>query len=404
MMWIEMVAWLAAALPVAALAIYSLELVAGMAAGRRRAAPAGTIGSVAILVPAHDEAAGIAATVAGLREVAPAGTRILVVADNCADDTAALARAAGARVVERSDARLRGKGYALAFGRDVLAADPPATVLVVDADCALAPGSVEHLCAATANGAPAQAINLLIPDRKAPALVQISSFALLVKNLIRSRGLSRIGGCALLTGTGMAFPWPVFAAAPLASGDIAEDLGLCIALARRGIRARLVAEASVRSRAASLRDSAAQRRRWEHGFLANAQRHALPTLGAGIATRSRALLALGLHLLVPPLALLFLVAGAVLALLVGVGAVWSIWPPAVALGLAMALALTLTAVGWFRHGRATLTFAALLQAPVYVAWKIPNYVRFLFRRETRWQRAGRDGDAATLSEGTRPAD
>jgi cellulose synthase/poly-beta-1,6-N-acetylglucosamine synthase-like glycosyltransferase len=394
MLLIEVLAWLAAVPPTVALLVYSLEIAAGLAPDR---AAAGAVtppsGAIAILIPAHNEAAGIAATIAGLQRVAPAGTRILVVADNCTDETAVRARAAGAEVAERRDADLRGKGYALAFGRDVLARQPPATVLVVDADCALAPGSVEHLSRATEQGAPAQAANLIIPDRDAPALVQISSFAMLVKNLVRSRGLGRIGRCALLTGTGMAFPWPVFAAAPLATGDIAEDLGLGIALTRQGIRPQLVTQATVRSAAASLKDSAAQRRRWEHGFLANALRHALPTLMEGLVKGSRSMVALGLHLLVPPLALLFLLAGAILAGLIGIGSLWGVWAPTLVVAAMMGAALVLTALAWLRYGRETLTFAALLQAPLYVMWKIPNYLRFLFKRETRWQRARREGDS-----------
>lgn len=365
----------------------------GLADGRKGAEPGETPGSVAILIPAHDEAAGIAATVAALRSSIPPHARILVVADNCSDDTAARARSAGAHVVERHDPDRRGKGYALAFGRDALAYDPPTTVIVVDADCKMASGSVELLCQAVVSGAPAQAMNLLIPDRTAPALVQISSFALLVKNLVRSRGMSRIGGGALLTGTGMAFPWGVFVEAPLASGDIAEDLGLGIALTRRGIRARLVTEAHVRSGAASLSDSASQRRRWEHGFLANALRHAVPTLVAGIARGSRSMTAMGLHLFVPPLALLFLLAGTSLIALAGIGTLWAIWAPAVVLAVGLALATALTALAWFRHGRETLTLGALLQAPLYVAWKIPTYLRFFFAREAQWQRARREGDS-----------
>ena len=392
MILIEVFAWLAAAPPTLALLVCSLEIAAGLAAGRDDAAASGAIGSVAILIPAHNEATGIAATILGLRRVAPPDARILVVADNCTDDTARRARGAGAEVAERFDPDLRGKGYALAFGRDVLARQPPMAVLVVDADCALSPGSVEHLCRVAARGVPAQAANLIIPDRDAPGLVQISSFAMLIKNLVRSRGLSRIGRCALLTGTGMAFPWSVFATAPLATGDIAEDLGLGIALTRRGIRPQLVTLAMVRSPAASLSDSAAQRRRWEHGFLTNAMRHALPTLAGGIARGSRAMIALGLHLLVPPLALLFLLAAATLAGLVGIGVLWGIWLPAIVVAAAMATALALTALAWLRYGRETLTFGALLQAPLYVAWKIPNYLRFVVKRETRWQRARREGD------------
>jgi cellulose synthase/poly-beta-1,6-N-acetylglucosamine synthase-like glycosyltransferase len=234
---------------------------------------------------------------------------------------------------------------------------------------------------------------LLIPDRSAPALVQISSFALLVKNLVRSRGMSRLGGCALLTGTGMAFPWAVFARAPLATGDIAEDLGLGISLVRQGTRTRLVTAARVSSRAASLSDSAAQRRRWEHGFLTNALRHAIPTLAAGLGRGSRPMVAMGLHLLVPPLALLFLIAGASLLALLVIAAIWQYWTPAAVLLAALSVAMALTASAWLRYGRETLTLAALLQAPVYVAWKIPTYLRFFFAREAQWQRARREGDA-----------
>ena len=390
---VEILAWLIAGFPAFALLIFSLEIAVGLAEGRRATAPAEVPASVAILIPAHDEAAGIAATVAGLRRSVPPHTRILVVADNCTDDTAARARAAGAEVVERLDTKRRGKGYALAFGRDALAADPPDSVIVVDADCELATGSVEQLCRWTERGAPAQAANLLIPDRSAPALVQISSFALLVKNLVRSRGMSRLGGCALLTGTGMAFPWAIFAEAPLATGDIAEDLGLGIALTRQGVRTRLVTAARVRSRAASLGDSAAQRRRWEHGFLANALRHAVPTLAAGLVGGSRPMIAMGLHLLVPPLALLFLVAGLGLAALVVIGVAWTVWTPVAVLASALVVATVLTAVAWLRHGRATLTLGALLQAPIYVVWKIPTYLRFFLAREGQWRRARREGDA-----------
>lgn len=389
---VESLLWPIALAPAFALLIYSIELVLGLRKERDAALGGAPCGSVALLIPAHNEAAGIADTIAGLRRVAPPHGRIIVVADNCTDQTAARAREAGAEVAERFDAELRGKGFALAFGRDVLAADPPETVVVVDADCELAPGSVERLCLVAQRGVPAQAANLLIPDRTAPALVQISNFALLVKNLIRSRGMSRLGGCALLTGTGMAFPWEVFAAAPLATGNIAEDLGLGIALTRQGLRTRLVTQARVCSHAASLGDSAAQRRRWEHGFLANALRHALPTLAAGLRSGSRSLTAMGLHLLVPPLALLFLVAGFAEAVAVAAAFVWGIWVPAALLAAVLSLAALLTVVAWLRHGRETLTLTALLQAPLYVAWKVPTYVQFLFARETHWRRAKRAGD------------
>src|SRR4029079_5002936 len=59
--------------------------------------------SVAVLMPAHDEAGGIAEASAALWPQLIAGDRLLVVADNCGDSTAAIAAARGAEVSERHD-------------------------------------------------------------------------------------------------------------------------------------------------------------------------------------------------------------------------------------------------------------------------------------------------------------
>ena len=100
---------------------------------------------IAVLVPAHDESALIARTLAGLQPQFAASDVLLVVADNCSDDTAAIARSAGATVIERGDPDHRGKGYALAFGLDHLAQDPPDVVVIVDADCSVSPGALERI-------------------------------------------------------------------------------------------------------------------------------------------------------------------------------------------------------------------------------------------------------------------
>src|ERR1700722_6182567 len=90
-----------------------------------------------VIVPAHNEAAVIERTVSSLRKIdwPQDRFRILVIADNCTDVTAVLARQAGAVVLERHDANLRGKGYALNFAfqssREQGFAD---ALVVVDAD------------------------------------------------------------------------------------------------------------------------------------------------------------------------------------------------------------------------------------------------------------------------------
>jgi cellulose synthase/poly-beta-1,6-N-acetylglucosamine synthase-like glycosyltransferase len=70
-----------------------------------------------IVIPAHDEASGIAATVKSCLESDYPSLLfgVVVIADNCTDMTAALASQAGARVVERCEAQRKSKGYAIEF-------------------------------------------------------------------------------------------------------------------------------------------------------------------------------------------------------------------------------------------------------------------------------------------------
>lgn len=382
-------AWGLAGVTAVPLAVLIVEVAAGLLPGRRSGGD-DTGGQAAILIPAHDEAAGIGAMLAALHEVAPPGTRVLVVADNCSDDTAAMARAGRAEVIERHDPARRGKGYALAFGRDHLAASPPETVIVLDADCRFAPGSIQALChQARARGVPVQAVNLIAPDAAAPPMVQISSFAMVVKNLFRSRGMQRLGGAALLTGTGMAFPWPLFAAADLATGSIVEDLSLGIELTRAGSAPVLVGDAHVRSAPAAMRDALQQKRRWEHGFLDTLRRRALPLLLGGLGTARWKQVLLGLHLLVPPLALLLAISLLSLAVLAGLAAAGISAAPALMLAGLLVLAGALLIAAWAIGGRPFLTARALARAPLYLLWKLPIYASFLTKPQASWNRTPR---------------
>ncbi|MES1171691.1 MAG: glycosyltransferase family 2 protein [Bacteroidota bacterium] len=384
-----------------------VECVAALLPARRRGGAA--VGSATtpprmnILVPAHDEEALIAETLAGLLQGFPDAAAIVVIADNCGDRTAAIARAQGATVIERHDPERRGKGYALEFGIEHLAKNPPEVVLIVDADCQVRPGSLQRLAeTAASSGRPAQADYLMTPPRDGSAKSAVSALAFLVKNRVRPRGLARLGLPCHLTGTGMAFPWQVLKAAPATGSHLVEDMLMGIQLTEMGFAPLYCVDAEVTSLAPE-RDEATrgQRRRWEHGHLSMLVRWAPRLILRGLLQRRLHLLSMGLDLLIPPLALFVTVLCAAVVLSSG----WALLGGSP--GPAATCAASLGAVGaavflaWFRFGRHMLKAGQLLSIPVYVLWKIPVYFAWIARgRHGRWERTERGAGppSATANE------
>ena len=148
------------AIPSAALC---LEIGAGLLRPKISVLPnLGARWRVAVLVPAHNESAGIAATLSDIKAQLREGDDLLVIADNCNDDTAAVALASGAEVVERNDSEQIGKGYALDWGLRHLESNPPEIVVMIDADCRLADGAIDQLASTCLNTRrPVQALYLM---------------------------------------------------------------------------------------------------------------------------------------------------------------------------------------------------------------------------------------------------
>jgi cellulose synthase/poly-beta-1,6-N-acetylglucosamine synthase-like glycosyltransferase len=380
-------------------------------AARVDAGPAPPDGSppprVAILIPAHDEEGQIAATVVPLAAELREGDRLVVIADNCHDGTASVVRGLrdegrlpGVSVVERRDPARVGKGFAISFGVEHLAADPPDVVVLVDADCRVTPGAIGELArAARRTDGPVQGEYLLASRPGASALSRISALALLVRNRVRPRGLARLGLPCLLTGSGMAFPWSVLRNAPETRGNIVEDMVLGLELALAGCPPRLCMSAQISSELPTgSRAAHRQRRRWEHGQLHTLVQFLPRLLGAGLARRNAGLLGLAADLSVPPLALLVILQVTLFLASLAPLAFGGGWLRAVPLALSIAgLAATAlgVAVAWSRFGRAVVPASVLLLVPFYVVWKVPLYGLLLLKGKQRtWERTARPGEGS----------
>jgi cellulose synthase/poly-beta-1,6-N-acetylglucosamine synthase-like glycosyltransferase len=337
----------------------------------------------------------IAATVNAVRPQLQATDRLIVIADNCSDETALLARSAGAEVLERTDPLRRGKGYALDFGIRHLEADPPELLIVLDADCQLGESALERLAACSARtGRPAQALYVMHAAPNAGRMQKIAAFAWVVKNEVRAGGLHALGLPCQLMGTGMAFPWSTIHGAELASGHIVEDLKLGLDLARAGQPPQFCPEALVTSTFPESAEGArTQRARWEHGHLSVILSETPRLLWSALRQGDLNVLALALDLSVPPLALLALlialgwIPSGLLYLLSGAQF------PLSTIVLASILFVIAVLLSWLRFGRQILSAQDLALAALYPLWKIPLYLRFLVARQISWVRSKRDRES-----------
>ena len=159
-----------------------LLLLVAAASGRRKPAPRPRDGvPLAVVIPAHDEEAQVGGAVRSVlvSDYDPGRRRVIVVADNCTDQTAAAARAAGAEVWERSDPRNRGKGHALAWAFSRLAEDDSVHgVCVVDADCEVSGNLLGAVAARLGAGADAVQVPYLVsnPDSSAATALRWAGF------------------------------------------------------------------------------------------------------------------------------------------------------------------------------------------------------------------------------------
>ncbi|WP_254507406.1 glycosyltransferase family 2 protein [Anatilimnocola floriformis] len=348
--------------------------------------------SYAVLIPAHNEQAVIQKTLQILLPTISAGNRVIVVADNCSDNTAEIAQRCGATAIERTDTSRRGKGFALDFGISYLADNPPDVVVFLDADCRVDEQTASTLAAtAHQSGCPVQGLNLCDPDPRGGVLQMISGLAFRFKNLVRPLGLTRLVGMTHLTGTGMALPWALVNRAQVASSNVVEDMQLGIDLALSGYRTKFIPAAHVNSPLPQQRSAATtQRTRWEHGHLRTLLTQVPKLALRAFATRRPFLLILALDLAIPPLSLLVMgnVAFCLLALiawLCGSSAV-----PAIIAGSALLSIAGCVLLGWAAYCRQQIPLRALLLAPLYALWKVPLYVAFLWKRQQQWVRTARD--------------
>jgi 1,2-diacylglycerol 3-beta-glucosyltransferase len=360
----------------------------------------------AVLVPAHDEESSIGATVDSVVAQRPAGlVSVHVVADNCTDATAAVARRHGAQVYERWAPDEPGKGPALAWlvaglaGQD----DWPDAFVIIDADTVMAPDFLVHMDAAVGEGGVAWQGYYTVRDPGTSPSTALRSGALALRHYVRPLGRMALGGSCGLFGNGMVFRSELLRDRRF-SAHLVEDVEFQLDLLLDGELVRFVPDAVVAAEMPATLDAArTQNERWERGRLDVARRYvpelARRALRGGPASRAAHVDAVA-DQLTPPLSVV--AAGSVAAALAATGLSRGGGRAArlqALLAWVSVAGLAFHVLGGFRLARVPkAVYQAMFHAPRLVAWKLGLWLRMVAgRREVAWTRTRRNEEGAASS-------
>src|SRR5690606_8482505 len=168
---------------------------------------------------------------------------VVVVADNCSDDTAAIARQAGVSVFERFDSVEKGKGQALRWLMQRIDLASYDAVFIVDADSVVSPNVFDAANRAFESGARLAQIYDGVHNRDDSPATGLRALAFDLHNRVRPMGRQVLGVSVGLMGNGMFISTELLDGAWDSFG-LAEDMEAHARLVARGERVHFIDEAS----------------------------------------------------------------------------------------------------------------------------------------------------------------
>jgi cellulose synthase/poly-beta-1,6-N-acetylglucosamine synthase-like glycosyltransferase len=224
-----------------------------------------------ILVPAHNEETSIATTVRSLKALDyPRGLfEILVIADNCQDKTASVARAEGVEVLERFHDTKKSKGFALEYAIEILQKREthPDAIVIIDADTTVDAGLLKAFDRRLQSGQDWLQAYYQVANSEDSWRTQLMHLGFAHFNGLWLLGQDTLGLGSALRGNGMAFSWKGLERCPWQAYGLAEDLEFSWHLRMNGERVFFVPEVKVYGEMIDNNPAAvaSQRLRWEHG-------------------------------------------------------------------------------------------------------------------------------------------
>jgi len=266
---------------------------------------------IAVIIPAHNESLLIERTINSIREsyYPEELFDIIVIADNCTDDTAAIAASNGARSLQRFDEEKKGKGYALqmAFESAVEEKWDYEAYLIIDADSIVSEGLLQKVNDYILSGFHVLNCVNLIEDSSGTQALENVRIAFVLRNM-RNAGIAALGGSAPLLGNGMVFSRSIVENYGWSAFSITEDREEWAYLYSKGVKTGYIHEAAVVSDMPdTLKDLENPRSRWDTGIMDIIGLFFFPFLSRLFAEKTPGALVTFMELVTLPFTLLFFI-------------------------------------------------------------------------------------------------
>jgi hypothetical protein len=327
-----------------------------------------------LLVPAHNEEERIGETIRSLGAIdyPERLVRVVVIADNCTDNTYDVAQQAGAIVLTSSDPKTRGRGHALAQGIDLTMRDGIAdAVVVIQAGAEVSPNLLSAFATRLSAGAQCVQSALRVKTPEASRQSRLMVLVTAVFRTLRSLARQRLSLSVRAGASGTAFSRAVLGSVPQDASSLGREGEWAVRLGMAGYRVFYAHEAWVATDAGP-EDDQIEVARMHLGALAR----------TAFAKKDPVLFDLAMEVATPPVTIL------VLATLLGwiVSLAWAKHHtalPAYVWGLALYFLLFHVVRGWALSELGMSGLASFAYAPAYMVQRIGQLFRPAVRKPYR---------------------
>lgn len=325
----------------------------------------------AIVIPAHNEELLLPRLLASASGQDYPGELFdtIVVADNCSDGTANLARLSGAKVLERSDDKQKGKGYAIKWALEKIGLDNYDAVVIIDADCIMDCKFLGCL-EVTLQGMRVVQCYSGVANPDESWFTRLLDVSRTINNDVYHPAKVRLGFSSQLMGTGMCFLTSVLKQYGWEAFTVGEDCEYYAILLQNGETVGFSQAAKVfHEESSSLKQATSQRMRWSSGRFAVAWKYGFRLLLRGVIERNFVKFEAGMSLILPNPSLGMNITGVCLvgAFLIPIDhkTTFMIW-----FFLLVLAQFGVFLTGVFHTKNRISKLMAIFVAPVFLAWKM----------------------------------